>query len=196
MNRFQIGLILLVLCSCSEKEVENQVIAVQEEPVDTFNTTGIKKVNGQYILDTVAILTNDNLEPLLTEVEKAELVRYDDVTDIPPFIREFLESQIGGDISMVNYGEDWQETDVIEEGLADRQLVYLGIDDSIALLAYHTGGFGKAEHVLIFKHREGEITDFWKGIILKTLKTKEDIVVYLKENKDTEWRINFNRVYF
>ncbi|GGG26175.1 hypothetical protein [Pontibacter amylolyticus] len=196
MNRFLLGFILLVLCSCSEKEAENQIKAVQEEPVDTFHTTGIKKVNGEYVLDTVAILTNDNLEPLLTAVEEAKLVSYDNVTDMPPFIKEFLESQIGGDISMVNYGEDWQETDVIEEGLADRQLVYLGMDDSIVLLAYHTGGFGKAEHVLIFKHREGEITDFWKGIILKTIKTKEGIVAYLKENKDTEWRINFNRIYF
>ena len=196
MNRFQLGLILLILSSCSETEVENQVKAVQEEPVDTFQTTGIKKVNGEYVLDTVAILTNDNLEPLLTAVEEAKLVSYDNVTDIPPFIREFLESQIGENISMVNYGEDWQETDVIEEGLAERQLVYLGMDDAIVLLAYYTGGLGKAEHVLIFKHRDGEITDFWKGIILKTLKTKEDIVTYLKENKDTEWRINFNRVYF
>ena len=197
MNRLFLSLLLLFLFSCSETKVEKQVEAVQEEPVDTFRTTGITKVNGVYVIDTVAILTNDNLEPLLSAVEEAELVRYNNVTDIPPFIRKFLESHIGGDLSMANYGEDWQETDVIKEGnLADRELIYLGMDSTLIMLAYHTGGFGKAEHVLIFRHREGEIIDFWKGIVLKTLKSKEDIVGYLKENKDKEWRINFNRVYF
>lgn len=186
---------LLAFCSCSETEAEKQVEAVQEGPVDTIRTTGISKVNGAYVIDTVAILNNENLDTLLTVVEQAELATYDNVKDIPPFIRAFLDSLTGGGFSIVNYGEEWQETDVIEEGLAERELVYLGKNRDAVLLAYHTGGFGKSEHILIFRHEGSEITDFWAGNILKTLKTKEEIVEYLKENKNKEWRVNTNRLY-
>lgn len=77
---------------------------------------------------------------------------------------------------IVNYGEDWQETDIFEKGLTKRQLVYLGKTKNVVLLAYYTGVLGKPEHIFIFINEGGEKTDFWAGNILKMLKTKEEIV--------------------
>jgi len=195
MNRLLLGFILLVLCACTENDIDQQVDVVQEDNNTAIVTTGISKINGVYKIDSLAILTNENLDTLIAAVEEADLVTYKDVADIPPFIRTVLDSLTGGDFSIVNYGEDWQETDVIMGKLPERELLYLGKGDDITLLAYYTGGIGKSEHILIFRHKNGELTDFWAGNVLKNLKTKEDIVRYLKENKNKEWGLNTNRVY-
>jgi hypothetical protein len=98
--------------------------------------------------------------------------------------------------SIANPGENWQVGCVVEQPLPLRQLIYLGIGNDIALMTYYTGGFGKLEHVLIFKFSNDKILDFWCGNITTDIINKKEIVKYLKDNKDKEWGLNTNIVYF
>jgi hypothetical protein len=71
----------------------------------------------------------------------------------------------------------------------------LGVGNDITLMAYYTGGIGKSEHILILKYSDNKILDFWCGNILEDVKTKADILKYIKDNKDKVWGLNTNFIY-
>jgi len=142
--------------------------------------------DGNCTIDTFAILTNKNLLPLIKELESKELLIYQTIKSIPPFINDFLKCSQGGEFTIANPGEKWQVGDVIIEDLPRRQLIFFGLSDSIALMTYYTGGIGKSEHILIFKIENKIITDFWCGDVLADLLDKAKVIKYLKKNKDKE----------
>jgi hypothetical protein len=158
--------------------------------------TGIKSV-GKCDLDTSVILENGNLPSLIANLEKADLKTCKTVNGIPPFIINFLDCCIdSGDFSIANPGENWQVTDVIMEKLPARQLVSFEIGDSIALMMHYTGGLGVSEHILIFRFHDNTISDFWCGNIMQNLSGKQDVITYIKANKDKNWGLNTNMIYF
>ena len=147
-------------------------------------------------IDTTVILSNQNLIPLIDDLDKSTLIEKNKIKDIPPFIKTILNRLTKDNFSIANPGEKWQATDVILEELPARQLIYLGIGDNITLLTYYTGGVGKSEHILIFKYQNKQITDFWCGNVLKNLKTKTEIINFLRINQDKHWGLNTNHIYF
>jgi len=174
---------------------------------DTNHITNIKstnqfqsvsKIEGQYRIDTTIILTNQNLQSLLKDIDQSTLIERLDVNDIPRFITSFLEELNDEKFTIANRGEMWQETEVVDEDevLPVHQLIYFGISKDLALMAYYTGGVAKSEHILIFKFQKKYIIDFWCGeIILKEAKNKEEILKYLKDNKEKKWGLNTNMIF-
>jgi hypothetical protein len=180
---------LLTLIGCDSATTKEK--KVERIPL----VSSLTKVNGSYKLDTFAILTHRNLEPLLEELEKAEAKTYEEVKDIPIFISGFLKNLTGDGFSMADKGEDWQSGCVRIKKLPDRQLIYFDLADNIAILTYFTGGIGVSEHILIIKFTGKEITDFWCGNVLEDLTTKEQTLKYIRENKNKEWGLGTNIIY-
>jgi hypothetical protein len=148
-------------------------------------------------LDTAAILGNYRLDHWLAEAQKTPLVAHRSSQALPAGVRSFLERITGETFTLANPGEKYQETDVVyERGLPARQLVYLGVGDSLVLMAYYLGGYGVSERVMLFKMREQKVVDFWTGFVRGKGTTKEHILQYLQEYKDRKWGVNTNIIYF
>ena len=184
MNRILIGLTLIIFSQCdgtkSTSISENQRI----------------KDCGQFEIDTVSILTNKNLDGLISKVETADLTLYSEFESAPGFIKLFLDSLVGTEFRIADPGEDWQATDLIlEKALPDRQLVYLGVGQDAMLLTYNKGGIGMSEKILIIHFEKYCIKDFWCGSVLANLTDKNQILNHLKENKDKHWGLNTNFIY-
>ena len=156
---------------------------------------GLTNVRGTYKIDTLVILTHKNLDTLLADIERADLITYRKVSDIPSFLVEFLKDVTKDKFSIANSTENWQFGCDVSDDLPSRQLIYFGLADNIALLAYLTGGVGISEHILIIKFSGEEITDFWCGNILASLANKEEILKYIKGNRTKKWGLGTNFIY-
>jgi hypothetical protein len=156
---------------------------------------GLKNEQGSYKIDTLVILTHQNLDTLLAEIERADLITYRLVKDIPVFLVDFLKGVTKDHFSIANSTENWQFGCDVGDDLPSRQLIYFGLADNVALLAYLTGGVGISEHVLIIKFSGEEIMDFWCGNVLANLANKEEILKYIKGNRTKKWGLGTNFIY-
>ena len=187
------GLFWAFLFACnSSTHIDQQI-----ETEDSNRISSISFNDNKYQIDTAIILTNQNLQPLINDLDKTTLSTHNDTKDIPDFIRTFLNNLTGSDFSIASPGENWQVGCCVnpEEKLASRQLVYLGLGSDIVLFSYFTGGFGKSEHVLIIKFKDKKIVDFWSGNVMVDLNNKKDILEYLKANENKNWGLNTNIIY-
>lgn len=172
--------------------------------------SSITFVDGKYKVDTMVIRNDFNKKRLIADLEKQVLGEKNTIQEVPAFIWQFLDN-ISSDkkFDIVNPGEDYKEG-IMDYGhvvfkkvydankkdsvsvisgdgtvLANKQLVYLGMNDNIVLMSYMHGGLGPHPNILIMKHDNGKITDFWfgsawndglitsKSEIIKTLKSKK-----------------------
>ena len=193
-KKILIGLILTSIWSCADSERHNKELKT-ENRISNKTVSSISYSDGHYKIDTTTILSNKNLQPLIDLLEKSNLSEIKNVTALPSFIKTFLDN-LTDSFSIANPVENWQVGCVIDKPLPSRQFVYLGIGDQVALMTYYTGGFGKLEHVLIFKFSNNKILDFWCGNTMTDLMNKKEIVNYLKDNKNKEWGLNTNMIYF
>lgn len=204
-------LFLVFITACNNKQLpKNQSSSISYE-------------NGIVIIDTNTILTNKNLEFFINDLTKQELEQKMTYQEIPNFIKVFLDS-LTDNFSIANVGEVWRvgctepfeidsttKTTNINKKTGDtiyqfkfktkeypsRQLNYFGLGKDLALMKYYSGGIAKIEHILIFKFKNEILIDFWSGTgsIFKDNVTKEDIIKYLKENKNKDWGLNTNMIY-
>ena len=136
------------------------------------------------------------------------MTTHNNIKDFPDFIKIFLDSLSSGNFSIANPNENFkagctsltirnEKGNIIslDENLPNRQLIYFGLGKDIALMTYYTGGIGKSEHILILKYKGKSIIDFWCGNVLVDLKTKDEVLKFLKTNKDKEWGLNTNIIY-
>ena len=185
--------LLLVLLSCGGTPNEKPTQPLSTLPV----ARKTKDVHELAALDTAAILANHRLDQWLAEAQEAPLVVHRSTQALPAGVHSFLERITGEAFTLANPGEKYQETDVVyEHGLPTRQLVYLGVGDSLVVLAHYLGGYGVSERVMFFKMREQKVVDFWTGFVRGKADTKESILQYLRENKDRKFGINTNILYF
>jgi len=133
-------------------------------------------------IDTFKILENKNLPELLNEFETDSFKITNNKKDIPKFLRIELGCLANG-FSIANPNQPYQSTDVIERKLADRQLVFFAKSDRMIVLTYLRGGRGVSRHLLMIKFKDDKITDFWTGICLNGMESKEGIIRYLKSTK-------------
>lgn len=200
---------LFSISSCNETVKDSQVDTIEVEAAEE-HVLGLHNQNGTYLLDTSAILSNQNLNHLIHELEKENLGSKLTYQEAPQIVRSLLDS-LTGDFDIANPGEDWQvgcvrlekmiqkkvndsiiEIEFEDAELPSRELVYLGTSDKITLMTYYTGGFGKAAHTLIIKHNNQEILDLWKGRAPYDAKNKTEIIEFLKQNRNKYWGLNTN----
>lgn len=199
------GILTITIWACGNSATQKDVLVTKKKS-DRNYTSNLISFNGKYQIDTNAILNNNNLESLIDEAEKADLIEKKSVEEIPVFIRSFLDSLTDG-FSIASPGEDWQSgccvimgkrtqkmvydkktgKTLIEvtfdssQSLPSRQLIYAGIGKDIALMTYYTGGWGVSGHILIIKFDETKIVDFWCGNILSDVTNKAEILKCLKD---------------
>ena len=202
-----------MISGCSEtdnsQQAENKEVEVLEKQV-----FGLLNNYGAYDLDTSVILSNQNLNSLILELEKENLESKLVFQEAPKVVRGLLDS-LTGHFDIANPGEDWQvgcvkigkmiekkvndsiiEVTFNDSELPTRGLVYLGTSDNITLMTYYTGGVGKSAHTLIIKHNSQEVFDLWKGSAPYDVQNKTEIIEYLKQNQNKEWGLNTNILYF
>lgn len=193
-------------------------VKAKKHKSDNINKSNISLIKGKYVLDTLKILDNNNLDKLIAELEQTELIEKQKVNEIPTFIIKLLKS-LNEDFSIVGVGEDYSSGctsgryhtqikkydkktgDTIIQNkfggpIPRRQLTYLGLSDNIALMTYYRGGFTRTHHVMIFKYKNTKIIDFWCGNLSRDLLTKNETLNYLKENKLFKSGLNTNCIYF
>jgi len=190
LNILTFGL-LWIFCACNVSTIQNKNSVLSNN--DTIKGLTIK--DNSVKIDTFVILTHQNLEPLLAEIEKTDLKTYRQIRDIPVFLVDFLKIITKDSFSIANPNEDWLFGCDVSDDLPTRQLIYFGLADNIALLTYLTGGIGVSEHILIIKFSSEKITDFWCGNVMANLTNKEEILEYIKENRDKKWGLGTNIIY-
>lgn len=90
----------ILIDSSSDKFVEKYLS-------DTSSQTTASKSDSKCYIDTFAILTNKNLQPLIDKLEKNNLTTYKTVKEIPDFLMNFLKcTKDSGQFSIANPGED------------------------------------------------------------------------------------------
>ncbi|MDO7876067.1 hypothetical protein Q5H93_15085 [Hymenobacter sp. ASUV-10] len=187
-------ILLALLIACQESQSER----ISSDPAKVLDEPTSQEAITSYSIDTAAILKNIRLDALLADVQSANLLPQKAVSNLPSVVNNFLHEKVE-DFAIVNPEEDFQSTDIMTGNLPRRRLMYLGVADDIVLLAYELGGFGLSERVLIFKLNEHQITDFWTGSVKGKLQTKDEIVTYLRKNKNSKnkyWALNTNTIYF
>ena len=195
---------MTAVLACSNSTSQPDGSTMDNNPADNYKSN-LSSVDGKYQIDTSAILNNNNLQQLIEDLEKTELAEKKTVAEIPSFLKTFLDSLTDG-FSIANPSEDWQvgctsltmvdeKGNVINQETPKRQLIYFGLGQDLALMTYYTGGFGKSEHILIFKFKGNKILDFWCGSILTDAKNKLEILNNLKTKKDKDWGLNTNIIY-
>lgn len=205
ITKILIGLFITTFLACNKLTHQVNTSSVDQSSVTNYKSN-LSLTNGKYEIDTGAILNNNNLQQLIADIEKTEFVEKKTVAEIPIFIYSLLDS-LTGDFSIANSGEDWQvgctSMILVDDGKGKitiekppkRQLIYFGLGQDLALMTYYTGGYGKSEHILIFKFENNNILDFWCGNVLEDVKSKSEILNYLKENKDKNWGLNTNIIH-
>jgi hypothetical protein len=171
--------------------------------------SSVSLVNGKYNVDTMVIRADINKAKLIAVAEKQILEEKNTIREVPGFIWRFLDSiSCDKKIDIVNPGEDYKEG-IMDYGhvifkrvfdpnkkdsvsvisgdgaiLPNKQLVYFGMSNNIVLMSYIHGGLGPNPNIIIMKHENRKITDFWYGSawndgsivsrdeIMKTLKSK------------------------
>ena len=213
-----LGLFITTFWACIDSTTHQDTSVLDKKQVDNY-VSNISLVNGKFTIDTSAILHNNNLQSFIKDLEKADLSEKKTYTEIPTFIKLFLDS-LTNNFSIANPDGDWQSGCVImgkqiykkvydkktgdtlseitfdnSQPLPARQLIYLGVGNDIALMTYYTGGIGKSEHIIIIKFEGNKIVDFWCGNILNDGTNKAEILKYLNNNKDKNWGLNTNIIY-
>lgn len=204
MMRIFLFLFIAAVCSCINS-TSNRDGLVSDQLMPPNYQTNIALVNGKYVIDTNAVLNNNNLISLIESIEKTDLEEKRTVAEIPVFIMSFLNT-LTDSFSIADPGKDWQaccvsiamadkEAVLIGDVKPKRQLIYFGMSSEVALMAYYSGGIGVTGHILIFRFKDNDILDFWCGTSLADLTTAADIVNYLEANKDKEWGLNTNIIF-
>jgi len=185
-----IGLILTIFCACTNKSSQSSQkdsIVLKRKYPNYFH---------EPIIDKTLLLSDERLPLLIAELEKTNLKVKNKANEIPNFIRKSLNRMTADNFSIADCGGEWQVTDVVVKELPARQLVYLGLGDSITLIVYFSGGVGESEHILIFEHKNQQVTGIWHANILHDFKTKKEILKFLKKNIGNESKFNSNSTYY
>lgn len=170
--KFVLPILMVVFAACSDNSRNNDIAASLPGSVSF--------TNGRIQLDTTIILSNRNLPGLVEHLKYTHLHSKSTTDKIPTFIKSFLDS-LDTDFSIAHVGGKWEAGCIVDLSapLPRRQLIYLGLDKNITLLSYYKGGMGRSQRVLIFKHDNTRITDFWSGYLHNDVKSKAGILKQL-----------------
>jgi len=172
---------LIFMTSCNNNR--NNVRSNPATPAIKLLSSIKQDVNGIKI-DTEVILTDKNLKPLIAELAKSPIRSSYVVTDIPDFIKSFLDKVCSDRFSIANPGKNWNCCDGSwDDKLPNRELNYWGINKDFFFIYYKTGGFGVGGRLILLKYQNKKVNDLWAGAIPLDLKSNEAIANFLEENK-------------
>lgn len=208
-----ISLVLLMIYSCTNNPAQDKNVIDRKYSVTLLN--------GNYKIDTLAILKNQNLAYLINDLENQTLHQKKTLAEMPKLFKSFLKN-LNKDFSIANPGEEWKvgccesfelnpKPEVIidsitgkkiivnvyrEKKIPTRQLSYFGMGKNIAMMTHYTGGIGKSEWILLFKFEKNKIIDFWCDTFPMDLEKKKDIIKYLRKIKSKSERFSTSNIYF
>jgi hypothetical protein len=139
-------------------------------------------------IDTQKIRSSGSVDALLNALKRTNLKQKNDKKAIPSFVTNeincFLRSiDFPDSFRIANPGEPYNWSDLVDGGLPNRQLLYLGIGKNLLLMTYHHGGSIGASHIVIVKFADSKIRDIWFAEAAK-LKTKKSIIAWLEKYKN------------
>lgn len=201
---FAIIAIAFMACNRPAPTGYNANLDLQQEQEDSIQQEYISSVsfaNGKYKIDTSVIQKDRNKKRLLKRLETEVLAEKQNTSEIPGFIKAFLDSiSHNRKFDVANPGEEWQigitnfgkqvinkiydpskKDSVIKvfwdgQQLPTKQLVYFGIGEDIALISYFCGGIRLTQYAAIIKFENNTITDFWYGNIFEFATTKKETI--------------------
>jgi hypothetical protein len=143
------------------------------------------------VLDTLAIVSNQRLDTLLSLAEQRALVSHSSTQALPPVVAGFFQTRGSADrpFILADVGAPFEATDVIlDERLPSRQLVYLGVSPDLVLLSYYSGGVGLSQSVVIFRLQGHTIQDLWHGYVGGNPKTKAELLQQVRRKHEELYR--------
>jgi hypothetical protein len=138
--------------------------------------------NGKLTIDSVSMYFDRNLDVFLSELHRGKFLVCNKKSAIPLFIKDKLEAATGG-FSIANPSEEFACCCTSSAKLPRRKLIYLAKSHDILIMSYLTGGIGESTHILLIKFKDDEITDFWNAVSDVPLKSKSEIVRYIRKNR-------------
>lgn len=181
---YKLSVVLLIFtlaCNKSSIQTEEKKSKLYNKPEPT-SSVSIK--NGKYFIDTNLILKFKYQKMLVDRLWKENLVEIKEVKKIPSLIKNFLD-EISPDhhFSMTDSGEVYDSglmaplevigtVDCFNKTLhhlvtypqlgrikvPNKQLVYFGFNDKMALLTYYSG---QKEYVAILSLEKDQVKNFW-----------------------------------
>lgn len=165
-------------------------------------------IKGKYKIDSAIILDNRNKAALLAELESVDLTERKTKEEIPVFIKAFFDSiSVNKKFDMANPGEQWRIGDISDivlttidgpmlfavnekHTIPNKQLVYFGMGNNIALFSYYSGGMSISQNFIIIKFQGSKVIDFWfdnkltmsNGLSMINATNKYEIIKYIKQN--------------
>ncbi|HMC86592.1 MAG TPA: hypothetical protein VKI61_13790 [Chitinophagaceae bacterium] len=161
----------------------------------TISLYAFGQKNCDYKIDTAKILLNENLDSFLFKIKQETFSVSHDKKDIPSFIKKQLDCWTRN-FSIGNPKETFNATDIYDEKLPDRQLLFLAVNTELFIMTYLRGGFGEQTHMLFIKFHSNRIVDLWTGVSLQDLKSKNEVLDYIKTHRNKDWGLNTNIIYF
>jgi len=156
--------------------------------------TAFSQGNCEFKIDTAKILANKNLDGFVSNLLVDSFIITNNKKSIPSFIKKQLDC-FTGKFSIANPGEPFQYGCVIIEKLPRRQIHFLAKSKNVLVLTYTHGGSAMTKHLLFIKFEGKQITDFWAGVSLDVLDTKEKIIDYIEKSKHSPAGLNTNCIY-
>jgi hypothetical protein len=151
--------------------------------------------NCDYRIDTAKILLNKNLDAFLVKIKNKTFSVSYDKKDIPSFIKKQLDCWTQN-FSIANPKEPFNVTDFYDKKLPDRQLLFLALNNELLIMTYIRGGRAKQTHILFVKFQNNKILDLWTGVCDQDLKSKNEILDYIKTHRHKSFGLNFKWIYF
>lgn len=148
----------------------------------------------EFQIDSAKILMNKNLDNFISKIRNDSFNISYDKQDIPLFLKKQLDCLALG-FSIANPYEEYQASDNIKIGLPKRQLIFLAESKDLLVMTYFTGGLSHWTHMLFIKFEKEKILDLWTGVCHDILQSKNDILNFLKKNKNKNLGFNGNWIY-
>lgn len=200
-----IGIAIFITYNTLSAHVEASALKGMYE----IDRSSVSFYDGKYHVDSVVIRKELNKKRLIVNLETQTLKQRMKIGEIPDFIWRFLDSiSYDKKFDIVNPGEEWKSgitnfgrvvfTKRYDANLKDsvsvlsgdgavlpnKQLVYFGMSETIALLTYYKGGFGPLPNIIIIKHQDKKIVDFWYGSVFEgNITSKNEIIKSLKSKR-------------
>jgi hypothetical protein len=205
------GTFIMILITCIMSFIAFDKKSTEADTT-TSDITSISVVDEKYKIDTNIAITNWNKERLVTKLETENLIDKKTVSEIPVFIKMFLDGiSPSKTFDIANPDEEWhdggwvngfdkeqktiaQAISAVAKPCPNKQLIYCGIGEHTALISYYIGGIKKMQSNMIIKFKNEKIVGLWfdhyysqfgysLGGTTDFVTTKAGIINYIKNTK-------------
>jgi hypothetical protein len=150
----------------------------------------------QFNIDTTSILEDQNLPPFIKALESKSFKIYKNTSHIPVSWKQQLDCLVQS-FTIANPNEDFFGSCTDSDSLPLRRLQLLLIRKDLMVMIYERGqgGAGPIDIILLCKFSNNRLVDLWTSFAPHIMKSKEDILWFLKNPKAKISR-HSNFVYF